>query len=200
LHGALPLCDRDGRYIVPESAGRRRHAVGRDRAASYPGSIMTRSASVAILIHLATLGYAADSLAEDAGPRAADAPPLQRPTASSAERPTEEPGEPAAALPTRLDLRVPPITRLYTPEQIETLLAGTRDIEEVEVEGRREPPAPPTPAVWGGIAAPAWAILNPSQAWRILAPIPPDRSEALNRQPDATDTHREPIRPPQLEP
>ena len=26
---------------------------------------------------------------------------------------------------------------------------------------------------WGGIAAPFWALLNPSNAWRILVPIPP---------------------------
>jgi hypothetical protein len=27
--------------------------------------------------------------------------------------------------------------------------------------------------MWGGILAPVWAILHPTQAWRILAPIPP---------------------------
>ena len=26
---------------------------------------------------------------------------------------------------------------------------------------------------WGGIAAPFWALLNPTNAWRILVPIPP---------------------------
>jgi hypothetical protein len=28
--------------------------------------------------------------------------------------------------------------------------------------------------VWGGIAAPLWAVLHPTQAWRILLPIPPE--------------------------
>ena len=26
---------------------------------------------------------------------------------------------------------------------------------------------------WGGIAAPFWALMNPKDAWRIFAPIPP---------------------------
>jgi hypothetical protein len=29
-----------------------------------------------------------------------------------------------------------------------------------------------TQEVWGGLAAPVWALLNPTQAWRILMPIP----------------------------
>ena len=28
--------------------------------------------------------------------------------------------------------------------------------------------------VWGGIAAPLWAVLHPTQAWRIFLPIPPE--------------------------
>lgn len=27
--------------------------------------------------------------------------------------------------------------------------------------------------VWGGIAAPLWALRHPTQAWRIFLPIPP---------------------------
>jgi hypothetical protein len=90
--------------------------------------------------------------------------------------------EPAAAQPPkRLDLRAPDITKLYTPQELNRMLASTLkdDIEEVEVEGRRERPEPRSPAVWGGIAAPIWAILNPTQAWRILAPLPADRAREL---------------------
>lgn len=52
-----------------------------------------------------------------------------------------------------LDLRIPSITEIYTPEQITALLAQTHDpdIDEVEVEGHREPPAPAAPSLWGGI-------------------------------------------------
>ena len=27
--------------------------------------------------------------------------------------------------------------------------------------------------MWGGLLAPVWAVLHPTQAWRIFAPIPP---------------------------
>ena len=34
------------------------------------------------------------------------------------------------------------------------------------------PARDPTQDVWGGIAAPLWAFLHPSEAWRIFLPIP----------------------------
>lgn len=51
-------------------------------------------------------------------------------------------------------------------------------LEEVDVK------APPVPLrmrdlsqdVWGGVAAPFWALLHPTQAWRVLLPIPPKRA------------------------
>jgi hypothetical protein len=51
-------------------------------------------------------------------------------------------------------------------------------LEEVAVK------APPVPLrmrdlsqdVWGGVAAPFWALLHPAQSWRILLPIPPKRA------------------------
>jgi hypothetical protein len=89
----------------------------------------------------------------------------------------------------RLDLRVPKVTEIYTEQQIATFLARARaeDLDEVEVEGSREPREPVTPNVWGGIAAPLWAVLHPTQAWRIFAPLPPDQlRRAYNPQPDAT--------------
>jgi hypothetical protein len=44
-----------------------------------------------------------------------------------------------------------------------------------------------TPNVWGGIAAPLWAVLHPTQAWRIFAPLPPDQARrAYNSKADAT--------------
>lgn len=95
--------------------------------------------------------------------------------------------EPATAK--RIDLRVPKITEIYTEQQIAVFLARARadNLDEVEVEGRRERRHPVTPNVWGGIAAPIWAVLHPTQAWRIFAPLPPDQARRLyNSNPDAT--------------
>jgi hypothetical protein len=84
-----------------------------------------------------------------------------------------------APAPKPLDLRAPEITRLYTSEELNRILATTfirEDIEEVEVEGARDRRPTDTPDVWPGIAAPVWALLNPTQSWRIFAPLPPDQT------------------------
>ena len=93
-----------------------------------------------------------------------------------------------------LDLRIPHITELFTHEQIQALLAPTfreprEYTEEVEVQGQREAV---TPTVWGGIAAPFWAIFNPTQAWRIIAPFPPDQARALAFNADVTTPYQAP--------
>ena len=97
--------------------------------------------------------------------------------------------EPAASS-RRLDLRAPDVTHLFTPEQIHRVLAATfrENIEEVEVEGERDIPS--TPRVWPGIFAPFWAIANPTQAWRIFAPLPPDQTRGMQfARVDATDSY-----------
>jgi len=79
-----------------------------------------------------------------------------------------------------LDLRAPKITELYTSEELNKILATTfirEDIEEVQVESARDRRPTDTPEVWPGIAAPVWALLNPSQSWRIFAPLPPDQTQ-----------------------
>ena len=79
----------------------------------------------------------------------------------------------------QLDLRTPDIAKLYTRKQLETLIARmeAEALEEVEVEGERNIPA--TPRVWPGIFAPLWAVANPTQAWRIIAPLPPDQTRGM---------------------
>ena len=94
-----------------------------------------------------------------------------------------------------LDLRAPNITDLFSAQEIALIIAKTfsEDIEGVEVRGKRlvEPSA--TPDVWGGLAAPFWALANPTQAWRILAPVPPDQIRHYNQDaPRASDTFLEP--------
>lgn len=102
--------------------------------------------------------------------------------------------ETASAQPTRkLDLRLPDIRSIFSQETIDRVLARTHDrenIAEVEVERIRDRIAPRSPAVSSGIFAPFWAFAHPADAWRIFAPIPPDRAILLASAPDATDLNR----------
>ena len=92
-----------------------------------------------------------------------------------------------------LDLRAPNITHLFTSEELNRILAVTflrENIEEVEVEGERDRRPTDTPTVWPGIAAPFWAVVNPSQGWRIFAPLPPDQTRDLQYvRANVTDTY-----------
>jgi hypothetical protein len=99
---------------------------------------------------------------------------------------------PARAQP--LDLRPPDITKLYTSQQLADMLEKLeeKNIEEVEVEGARVPPPTFTPRVWPGIAAPFWALLHPTQAWRIFAPIAPDQARDIGSKPPDTEGYLEP--------
>jgi hypothetical protein len=67
------------------------------------------------------------------------------------------------------------------------------NIEEIEVEGARVPAPTFTPRVWPGIAAPFWALLHPTQAWRIFAPIPPDQARTIGNQTFTTEGRLEPL-------
>ncbi len=95
----------------------------------------------------------------------------------------------------RLDLRLRDISALYTPEQIERLLAEMerRAAREVVVEGTREPAPHVTPDVWRAIAAPLWALLHPTQAWRIVLPLPPDQTQGVDEKPYSSDTDGVPV-------
>lgn len=92
-----------------------------------------------------------------------------------------------------LDLRPPNITHLFTSEQLNQILAASfraEAIEGVEVQGDRDRgPPPSSPTVWGGIGAPFWALLNPTQAWRILAPLPPDQTQGGMLRTTFTDSY-----------
>jgi hypothetical protein len=104
--------------------------------------------------------------------------------------------------PKRLDLRAPDISKLYTHRQLERLIARMEAdfIEKIEVEGARIPPPQFTPRVWPGIFAPFWALANPTQAWRILAPIPPDQARHIGHQDFTTEGHLEPLGVPPGDP
>ena len=108
----------------------------------------------------------------------------------------------ATSPPKPLDLRPPQITRLYTPRQLENLIARmeAKNIEEIEVEGARIPPPTFTPRVWPGIAAPFWALFHPTQAWRIFAPIAPDQARDIGNQTFTTEGRLEPLGVPPGDP
>jgi hypothetical protein len=137
---------------------------------------MKRTIVLIVAAGLASAGVAAD--ADDAAVQT---------TASTV---TTAPAAPVKPL----DLRPPQITQLYTSEQLEALLEkmDREHIEGVEVEGERIPPPTFTPQVWPGIAAPFWALLHPTQAWRIFAPIPPDQARGINARPPDTEGYLEP--------
>ena len=105
--------------------------------------------------------------------------------------------------PRQLDLRPPKITALYSHQQLQRLIAKMEadNIEEIEVEGARMPaPTFNTPQVWPAIAAPFWAMLHPTQAWRIFAPIPPDQALTIGNQRAGTEGLLEPIGVPPGDP
>jgi hypothetical protein len=110
--------------------------------------------------------------------------------------------EAAAPPPKPLDLRAPDVTKLYTQRQLERLIAKMEAdfIEKIEVEGARIPPPQFTPRVLPGIFAPFWALLNPTQAWRILAPIPSEHARHIGNQDFTTEGYLEPIGVPPGDP
>ncbi len=76
----------------------------------------------------------------------------------------------AKAKTTSLDLKAPDIRRVVPEVELREPLQEPTDIEEqqVQVEGSR-----PDVYVPGGIASLPWAVMHPTQAWRIFLPVPP---------------------------
>jgi hypothetical protein len=74
-----------------------------------------------------------------------------------------------------MDLHAPDIHKVFPIGELQKPLPGPEEMraaqEErtVEVSTDRELPPPTAPA---GILALPWAILHPTQAWRIFAPVP----------------------------
>ena len=136
-------------------------------------------------------------MADDVAAKASASKPAPgKPLATSDKSPVTSPNDKSPVKPPKggLDLRIPDVTELYTPEQIQAILSSTSgdEYEEVEVRGAR---IPATPEVWSGLGAPVWGLLNPTQVWRIIAPIPPDQIHAADVRPEAQPTERDPFRP-----
>jgi hypothetical protein len=85
---------------------------------------------------------------------------------------------PAAAAksqaPRKLDLKAPPLNRVFSQNQIQTLTNRPEEIGEdadtVSVKGARHD----RPNVPSGFAGMGWAIRHPTQAWRLFVPAPSD--------------------------
>jgi hypothetical protein len=69
-----------------------------------------------------------------------------------------------------LDLKAPDIRSLVPEVQLRDSSTDeeTLEVQQVQVEGTR-----PEVYVPGGIASLPWAVMHPTQAWRIFLPVPP---------------------------
>lgn len=91
----------------------------------------------------------------------------------------EEPGQPPpdAARSLQLTLTEMELERIIRSYQERHGLSLEGTLEEIAVKA---PPVPlrmrdPTQDIWGAVAAPFWALLHPTQSWRIFVPVPPKR-------------------------
>jgi hypothetical protein len=78
---------------------------------------------------------------------------------------------PAAA---RLDLSAPPLSRIYPSKELQFIMAYDPDSDdapgEVSVKGSKQAVVVPGGPGNQFVAIP-WALLHPTQAWRVLTPI-----------------------------
>lgn len=70
-----------------------------------------------------------------------------------------------------MNLQAPSVHQVFAPEDLQQKLPDPDEQyvyqETVEVEGTRQAPDVPP-----GIMALPWAVMHPTQAWRILLPVP----------------------------
>ncbi len=83
----------------------------------------------------------------------------------------------------KLDLKIGDLTQILTPEQLEQALGmnshrlsgvetpADEQIEQIEVHAVREQYEAVKTDVPFGLASLAWAIQNPTEAWRIFLPV-----------------------------
>ena len=83
---------------------------------------------------------------------------------------TSKKTRPAAA---GMDLHAPPLSHIYPRQELQYIMAYDPDAEtdgEVSVKGSKAPVNVPV-APGNQLQAIPWALLHPTQAWRILTPI-----------------------------
>jgi hypothetical protein len=158
----------------------------------------TTGIPVALVLSAASLAALADDAPSTAAPVAATAAATSTPPASTPAK-VEQPGATssanssvrrlvclnmalhcfaikpqaedasAKAKSASLDLKAPDIRRVASPIMLNAPTDEPVDIEEqqVQVQGTR-----PEVYVPGGLASLPWAVMNPTQAWRIFLPVP----------------------------
>jgi hypothetical protein len=84
--------------------------------------------------------------------------------------------QPVPIKPLRLTLTRAELQNILAKHEKNSGDAMSGHLEEITVTAPVEllPMRDVTQEVWGGIAAPLWAVLHPTQAWRIFLPIPPE--------------------------
>jgi hypothetical protein len=86
-------------------------------------------------------------------------------------------GQPLDLLLTRAELQA--VIRDYENRTGENHTAPIVDDEViVTAPGVRLPMRDPARDIPGAIAAPFWAIMNPTQSWRIFLPVPPEPDDS----------------------
>jgi hypothetical protein len=104
----------------------------------------------------------------------------QSPTPDAAPAASSAPAKPAAhasgrksgtlAATKSLDLKAPPLSHLYPREQLQYILAvdaAGDETQEVSVKGEKYLMPVPTSQFY----AIPWAVMHPTQAWRVFTPI-----------------------------
>jgi len=95
---------------------------------------------------------------------------------SSAPNPTPSKTHGAKAsrpTPQRLDLKAPPLNHVYSQKELRYILAYDPDEDsDTEVRVKGSTPAVNVPVTPGNqLLALPWALLHPTQAWRVFTPI-----------------------------
>ena len=109
-------------------------------------------------------GVQAHTPAAGSAPAAASAP-----AASARAHGTEA----ARAARPKLDLHAPPLSHIFTPTELRYILAyDPDDTSGTEVSVRGAKPVVNVPVTPGNqLLAVPWALLHPSEAWRVFAPV-----------------------------
>jgi hypothetical protein len=91
-------------------------------------------------------------------------------------QPANDSSQPGSMRMASLDLKAPDIRRVVPEATLKEPLPDEYELreqqEQVEVEGTR-----PEVYVPGGLMTIPWAVVNPTQAWRIFLPVPSSQAK-----------------------
>ena len=124
------------------------------------------SRTTAHLIGITVALWAAASLAQAQSASSTSSAPRAMPTrahGAKASRPAAQP----------MDLKAPPLNRIFSQKEMRYMLAyDPDDMSDAEVSVKGSKAAINVPVTPGNqLLAFPWALLHPTQAWRVLTPI-----------------------------